>query len=89
MSNRLSLSTAKTRDRCGRHVFGQLLLPARRLVQAGVPIIQANMGSMNNWDTHADNCGRLKTRLPPPLDQGVSALLDDLTPLACLTRPRS
>ncbi|MEO6808629.1 MAG: DUF1501 domain-containing protein [Isosphaeraceae bacterium] len=71
----------KTRDRYGRHAFGQSLLLARRLVQAGVPIIQANMGSMNNWDTHADNCGQLKTRLLPPLDQGVSALLDDLTAL--------
>ena len=37
------------------------------------------MGHMNNWDTHTDNCGQLKSRLLPPLDQGVSALLDDLT----------
>ncbi len=28
----------------------------RRLIQAGVPIVQANMGHMNNWDTHIDNC---------------------------------
>ncbi len=43
---------------------------ARRLIQAGVPIVQANMGHMNNWDTHTDNCKQLKTRLLPPLDQG-------------------
>lgn len=74
----------KTRDRYGRHPFGQALLLARRLVEAGVPIVQANMGSMNNWDTHSDNCGQLKNRLLPPLDQGVSALLDDLAALGLL-----
>jgi len=74
----------RIRDRYGRHQFGQSLLLARRLVQAGVPIIQANMGSMNNWDTHNDNCEQLKTRLLPPLDRAVSALLDDLQALGML-----
>lgn len=66
------------RDRYGRHMFGQSLLLARRLAEAGVPIIQANMGTMNNWDTHNSNFTQLKDRLLPPLDQGVAALLDDL-----------
>jgi uncharacterized protein (DUF1501 family) len=66
------------RDRYGRHAFGQSLLLARRLVQAGVPVVQANMGIVQNWDSHADNFGRLRNVLLPPLDQGVSALLDDL-----------
>lgn len=66
------------RDNYGRHLFGQSLLLSRRLVQAGVPIVQANMGSMNNWDTHNSNFTQLKDRLLPPLDQAVSALLDDL-----------
>jgi hypothetical protein len=69
----------RTRDRYGRHMFGQSLLLSRRLVEAGVPIIQANMGHMNNWDTHTDNCGQLKNRLLPPFDRAVSALLDDLS----------
>jgi uncharacterized protein (DUF1501 family) len=68
----------RLRDRYGRHLFGQSLLLARRLVEADVPIIQANMGSMNNWDTHNANCQQLKDRLLPPLDRAVSALLDDL-----------
>ena len=68
----------RLRDRYGRHMFGQSLLLTRRLIQAGVPIVQANMGHMNNWDTHTDNCKQLKTRLLPPLDQAVSAFLDDL-----------
>jgi Protein of unknown function (DUF1501) len=66
------------RERYGRHAFGQSLLLARRLVEAGVPVVQANMGIVQNWDTHGDNFGRLKRQLLPPLDQGVSALLDDL-----------
>lgn len=68
----------RVRDRYGRHMFGQSLLLARRLVEAGVPIVQANMGPMNNWDTHNSNFKQLKDRLLPPLDQGVAALLDDL-----------
>ena len=66
------------RDRYGRHAFGQSLLLARRLVQAGVPVVQANMGRVQNWDTHGDNFTRLKNSLLPPLDRGVAALLDDL-----------
>src|SRR5207244_6911898 len=56
------------RERYGRHAFGQSLLLARRLVQAGVPVVQANMGRVQNWDTHSDNFGALKGRLLPPLD---------------------
>jgi hypothetical protein len=68
----------RLRGQYGRHLFGQSLLLARRLVEAGVPIVQANMGSMNNWDTHNSNFTQLRDRLLPPLDQGVAALLDDL-----------
>jgi hypothetical protein len=68
----------RVRDDYGRHAFGQSLLLARRLVEAGVPIVQANMGAMNTWDTHNNNFKALKGMLLPPLDRGVSALLDDL-----------
>ncbi len=67
------------RDRYGRHTFGQSLLLARRLIQAGVPVVQANMGRVQNWDNHGDIFRTLKDRLLPPLDQCVSALLDDLS----------
>jgi hypothetical protein len=69
---------ASVRDRYGRHPFGQSLLLARRLVQAGVPVVQANMGRVQNWDSHSNIFPTLKDRLLPPLDQAVSALLDDL-----------
>lgn len=72
---------AATRDRYGRHLFGQSLLLARRLVQAGVPIVQANMGIVQTWDTHDNNFVKLKDRLLPALDRGVAALIDDLAAL--------
>lgn len=69
---------AAERDRYGRHLFGQSLLLARRLVEAGVPVVQANMGRVQNWDTHSGNFKRLKQSLLPPLDRGLTALLEDL-----------
>jgi hypothetical protein len=65
-------------DRYGRHLFGSSLLIARRLVEAGVPIVQATMGIVQTWDTHVANFPRLRDSLLPPLDRAVSALLDDL-----------
>ena len=67
------------RDRYGRHMFGQSLLLARRLVEAGVPIVQVNLGRVQNWDSHGDIFRRLRQDLLPPFDKGVSALLDDLS----------
>jgi hypothetical protein len=69
---------AAVRERYGRHAFGQSLLLTRRLVQAGVAVVQANMGRAQTWDSHGDIFQRLKKDLLPPLDQGVAALLDDL-----------
>jgi hypothetical protein len=74
----LNRESAEMRDRYGRHPFGQSLLLARRLVEAGVPIVQANMGPVQNWDSHQAIFTTLKQRLLPPLDHGVAALLDDL-----------
>lgn len=68
----------KLRDRYGRHMFGQSLLLARRLVQAGVTIVQVNMGHVQTWDSHGDIFNRLGRDLLPPFDRGVAALLDDL-----------
>ena len=70
--------SAATRERYGKHMYGQSLLLARRLVEAGVPVVQANMGIVQTWDLHGDNWNRLKNQLLPPLDRGVGALLDDL-----------
>lgn len=70
----------KVRDRYGRHIHGQCLLLARRLVEAGVGLVTVNWHNdgQNFWDTHGDNFRHLKDRLMPPADRGFAALLDDL-----------
>jgi len=77
---RLDREDPRTRDRYGRHIHGQCLLLARRLVEAGVGLVTVNWHDdhSNFWDTHADNFNHLKDRLMPPADRGFSALLDDL-----------
>ena len=67
----------RLRDRYGRHIFGQSLLLARRLAEAGVPMIQVNMGFTVQWDFHSRNDANARALLPP-LDRAVAALLDDL-----------
>ena len=74
----LGQEPAAVRDRYGRNKFGQSLLLSRRLIEAGVPVVQATMGIVQTWDTHVDNWGRLKNTLLPQLDQGLAALMDDL-----------
>lgn len=75
----------RTRDRYGRHQWGQQCLMARRLVEAGVEIITTTFdgplcGRVGNWDDHAVNhhvFDALKFRLPY-FDQAVSALIEDI-----------
>ncbi len=69
---------AKVLDRYGRNAFGWSLLMARRLVEAGVNLIQVNLGNNETWDTHDNNFPLLRDCLLPPTDRGLSALLDDL-----------
>jgi len=73
----LAREPASLRDGYGRHTFGQSLLLARRLVEAGVRFVQVNRGAMNTWDLHQEEDRRLEA-LMPPFDQGFSALLEDL-----------
>lgn len=62
---------AKTRYPAGdtRH-----FLLARRLIEAGVPVVHFNLGY---WDWHGDNFTAGKQQIPP-FDTAMSALLDDL-----------
>ena len=62
----------------GKNCFGWSLLMARRLVAAGVNMVQVNLGNDEAWDTHGNAFPHLKDKLFPPTDQAVSALLDDL-----------
>jgi hypothetical protein len=73
------------RQRYGKSRFGQSVLLARRLVEAGVSLVQVNWTRTKEdsdtnpvWDTHAKNSERLRTALMPPMDQAYAALLEDL-----------
>ena len=73
----------RLRERYGRHKYGQSLLLARRLVEAGVRLVTVYWGGrVNNplphWDTHFNNNRRLKDELLPPFDQCFSAFIEDL-----------
>ena len=65
-------------ERYGRNAFGWSLLMARQLVQAGVNLVQVNLGNNETWDTHDNNFPLLRDCLLPPMDRGISALLEDL-----------
>jgi hypothetical protein len=73
------------RDKYGRHPFGQSVLLARRLIEAGTRFVQVNWPSVANgdpnttaWDTHAANFGPLKNLHCPKLDSALSSLIEDL-----------
>jgi uncharacterized protein (DUF1501 family) len=79
----LSREPVALRERYGNNTLGQSCLLARRLVEAGVKLVTVCSGfngktPQDAWDTHSNNFRLLKHRLLPPLDRGVSALLDDL-----------
>lgn len=68
------------RDRYGRNRYGQSVLLARRLIEAGVRFVTVNMGasSLDGWDTHKNNFAELRDRLCPQADRFIAALLADL-----------
>src|SRR5262245_39034570 len=67
----LSREPLKVRERYGMNRHGQSVLQARRLIEAGVPLVTVfwpNDGITNvsvYWDTHSRNFIDLKTRLCP------------------------
>jgi hypothetical protein len=81
----LARETDSMRDRYGRNQFGQSVLMARRLVEAGVRLVQVNWSRDDDestgspmWDTHQNNEKNLRDRLCPRFDQAFDALLDEL-----------
>jgi hypothetical protein len=77
----------KVRDRYGRNRWGQCVLLARRLVEAGVRLVHVQWprepgdNAVDNplWDTHAQNAERVEDVLCPMFDQGYTALIEDLS----------
>lgn len=81
----LNREDARVRDRYGRNSWGQQLLLARRLVEAGVDVLTTSLsgplcGRVGNWDDHAVNhhvFDAMKFR-SQAYDQAVSALIEDV-----------
>jgi len=77
---------ARVRERYGRNRWGQCVLLARRLVEAGVRLVHVQWprepgdNAVDNplWDTHAQNAERMEDVLAPQFDVGFSALVEDL-----------
>ena len=78
----LDREPAPLRERYGQHRFGQSLLLARRFVEAGIPFVAIHFNHMTKcvgWETHGKNFHACEQELLPLVDQGLSALIDDLT----------
>jgi uncharacterized protein (DUF1501 family) len=77
---RLSEEPAALRARYGRTQFGQCCLLARRLAEAGVPMINVHycQTPKGSWDTHGRHFAQMKSSLCPTFDQAFAALVADL-----------
>ena len=80
----LASESEKDKGRYGKQTFGQSVLLARRLLEAGVKLVTVywhrdKPGVDTTWDTHKDNFNQLKDRLIPQIDQPLSCLLEDLS----------
>jgi uncharacterized protein (DUF1501 family) len=79
----LARESDATRARYGRNTFGQSCLLARRLVEAGTRVVEVIWPKVANsdnhsWDVHVGLYQRMKEQSAPMLDQGLSALFEDL-----------
>jgi hypothetical protein len=85
---RIDREPSKLRDAYGRNIYGQSVLLARRMVEAGTRVACVSWAPDANatWDTHGNNFKKLKGELLPQLDSAVGALLDDLAARGMLER---
>jgi hypothetical protein len=79
----LSREKKETRERYGLNTFGQSVLLARRLIEAGTRFVEVNWPKVANsdnhsWDVHQGLSARMKNQSAPMLDAGLSALIADL-----------
>lgn len=73
----------KTREMYGRNTFGDSLLLARRLVEAGTRVVEVIWPKVANsdnhsWDQHVKLSKRMKDQSAPMFDLGLSGLLQDM-----------
>ncbi len=72
---KVALEPENVKERYGDNSFGKGCLMARRLAEVGVPFIEVGLGG---WDNHQNIFPTLKDTKLPMLDQGMSALMEDL-----------
>ena len=70
----LAKEPESSKSKYGTGKFAEACLLARRLVETGVPFVEATLGG---WDTHQNNFERVKT-LSGPIDTPIAALVNDL-----------
>jgi hypothetical protein len=85
---RLDQEPDPVREAYGRNIYGQSVLLARRLIEAGTRVACISWAPDANatWDTHGNNFKSLKDKLLPQLDAAVSSLLTDLAERGRLKR---
>ena len=76
------------RQAYGRNIYGQSVLLARRLVEAGTRVVTISWAPDANatWDTHGGNFKKLKGSLLPQFDAASATLLADLDDRGLLDR---
>jgi Protein of unknown function (DUF1501) len=82
----LERESAALREAYGPHKFGQSVLLARRLIEAGTRLVQVNwpregaaeVSGSPLWDTHRNNAGRVRDVLGPQFDRTFATLIEDL-----------
>lgn len=80
----ISREPTRVRERYGRHIFGQSVLLARRLVEAGVRLVHVNWvrhdngSGLQGYDSHRDHLAWSRDELLPPTDRAFASLIEDL-----------
>jgi hypothetical protein len=85
---RIDREPMTVRESYGRNIYGQSVLLARRLIEAGTRVVSISWAPDANatWDTHGGNFNKLKNELLPQLDAAISSLLNDLSARGMLER---
>ncbi|HEY4313268.1 MAG TPA: DUF1501 domain-containing protein [Pirellulales bacterium] len=85
---RLSAEPDSVRDSYGRNIYGQSVLLARRMIEAGTRLVTISWAPDANatWDTHGGNFQKLKDILLPQFDGACTSLITDLADRGLLDR---
>lgn len=76
----LAAEPSRVRERYGRTAFGQRCLLARRLAEAGVPVVNVHycLTPEGSWDTHSRHAAQMHDSLCPTFDRAFAGLVEDL-----------